>query len=305
MGGAGKHARTMVTHTLRYDDFSASSCTAVEESLVDLLLTHRMPCTFAVVPYACDPQSILTGHQVNLTPLPASKAQMLRPLLKAGLAEVALHGYSHLALAPVRGLEEFSERMPQEVQRTLITRGRDHLEDIFGEKIRVYVPPWNRLAPSTATILVEEGFVLSGGMLEIPYACTIGLPQLPCTNSAMETARALATANRFGHGNNCVGTFMHDYDFRESHFPFAKISLQQFEGILLDWKNAGQSQPELISAAIIGQGEVGKQRATANLDLRKRVTGGRLRRRIGAPLLQVYWDLTTANFLNNLLGCVP
>src|SRR5437016_5510591 len=97
---------TMAIHILRYDDFSAHSSSRVEEGLFDVFLRHRVPCTIAAIPYACSPADLLTKGEVNLCALPGSKVRLLGPLLKEGLAEVALHGYCHLALAPVRGYQE-------------------------------------------------------------------------------------------------------------------------------------------------------------------------------------------------------
>src|SRR5262249_14502487 len=149
-------------HVLRYDDFSAASCSMVEEALVELLLRHRVPCTFAAIPFVCDPEELLHGGIVRLRPLSRQKAQILQPLLDAGLGEVALHGYAHLALSGLREQQEFSDAVPRETQRALISQGRAQLEDAFGAEVRVFVPPWNRLSPSTAALLRDEGFMVSG-----------------------------------------------------------------------------------------------------------------------------------------------
>src|SRR5262245_39839939 len=108
-----------VIHLVRYDDFSAASHEGVEEMLFDIFLRYRIPCTIAVIPFVCDPKSLVNVGEVKLLPLSREKARLPERLLKEGLAEVALHGYSHLALAPVRNYQEFSDRMPVETQRAL------------------------------------------------------------------------------------------------------------------------------------------------------------------------------------------
>src|SRR2546429_49987 len=113
-----------VIHVVRYDDFSAASESGVEEALFDLLLRHHIPCTVAVIPFVCDPRDLLNKGAIKLSPFPREKAKLLEPLLKARLGEVALHGYAHLALAPLRGYQEFSDAMPKETQRNLIRHGR-------------------------------------------------------------------------------------------------------------------------------------------------------------------------------------
>src|SRR5262249_42681490 len=96
-----------VIHIVRYDDFYAASRPGGEEALFDIFLRYRIPCTVAAVPFVCDPESLLKFGEVKLSPLPPEKARLLDGLLREGLAEVALHGYTHLALAPLREYQEF------------------------------------------------------------------------------------------------------------------------------------------------------------------------------------------------------
>ena len=56
-----------------------------------------------------DPRSAtMSRGAVQLRAFPVSKVTLIRSLLDAGLAEVALHGYSHLALSPMREQQEFA-----------------------------------------------------------------------------------------------------------------------------------------------------------------------------------------------------
>src|SRR3954465_13493919 len=114
----------MLNHILRFDDLFAVSDSALTESIVGILLKHRMPCTFAVIPFMCDPADLLDAGRVNLRPFSAEKANLLKPLLDAQLAEVALHGYAHLTTSFQREHQEFSDAMPAPVQRQLIRAGR-------------------------------------------------------------------------------------------------------------------------------------------------------------------------------------
>ncbi|HEX4350905.1 MAG TPA: DUF2334 domain-containing protein [Verrucomicrobiae bacterium] len=295
----------MVTHLLRYDDFSASSSSAVEEKLVEIFLKHRTPCTFGVIPFVCAPENLVNAGEVKLSPLSPAKAALLKPLLEAGLAEIALHGYAHLALAPVRGYQEFSERMPKETQRQLIQRGRKHLEDVFGVKIRLYVPPWNKLAPTTAAVLDEEGLLLSSGGPEISNSGKQNLGQIPCPTGIGETSRTLATAKKMGGDGNCVGTILHDYDFKESNLDTSNFTIAEFEENLRVWKDAGQVEHKLISNAISPDQEAESKKAAANSNLRKAITGSRLRRKLFADRLDVYWNTQTAERLAARVKYVP
>lgn len=295
----------MVIHLLRYDDFSAGSSQAVEEKLAALFLQHRVPCTFGVIPFVCAPESLLNAGEVKLSPLLPDKAALLKPLVQAGLAEIALHGYAHLALAPVRGHQEFSQRMPGEIQRQLIRRGKDHLENVFGVGVRLFLPPWNKLAPSTAVVLQEEGLLLSSGGPEIAAAGEFRLDQLPCPTGISETGRALATARRHGRGQNFVGTVIHDYDFEESNLGAAAFTLAEFETQLGQWQQPGGVEQRLISDTILAHHQSVGEMALANFNLRKTVNGSRLRRKIASPWLDVYWNPQTAHRLARFFKFVP
>lgn len=273
--------------------------------LIALFLKFRIPCVFSVVPFACDPENLVNHGVVELKPLPKSKADLLATLLKEGLAEIALHGYSHLTLAPVRGHQEFSKRVPAETQRQLIRKGRRFLEEIFGVQVRLFVPPWNRLADPTAKVLQEEGFLLSGDIPETADAGSFALAQLPCANGIGQTARALKTAQWFGKGHNTVGTVIHDYDFFESNLGTSDLRISQFEEILRQWKNTDQVEFKLISAAILQAEKSASETIRGNFALRKAVNQSRSARRIFSRLNGVYWDAATAFRLAGMIKFLP
>jgi len=295
----------MVTHVLRYDDFSACSSAAVEERLAVIFLKHRVPCTFGVIPFACMPENLINAGEIKLNPLSPARADLLKPLLQAGLAEIALHGYAHLALAPMRGLQEFSQRMPRDTQRQLIQRGRAHLENLFGVRVRLYVPPWNKLAPATAAVLKEEGLYVSSGGPEVASPECLSLGQLPCPTLIDETSRALAAAQRHGAGRNCVGTVLHDYDFKESNLGTSTYSLNEFDAAVARWKNASPVDCKLISDMIAANPDAGGQKALANFNLRRTINARRFRRKLAGSLLNVYWNPQTAGKLAGRLKFVP
>ena len=292
----------MTIHLLRYDDFSTCSSNAVEERLIAVFSRHRIPCTFSVIPYVCDPESLLSDGDVKLRPLPKSKADLLKPLLKEGLAEIALHGYAHLALSEIRGHQEFSPRMPKEIQRKLIRKGRQFLEDVFGVRVRLYIPPWNWLTPLTATVLREEDFLLSGNM---PDPDCSAPAQLPCATGIAETTCALKTARWFGKGRNSIGTMIHDYDFFESNLGTSDLKIAQFEEILCRWKSMNHVEHQLISKAILEVGESGDERIRGNRALIKAVNGSRVVRRFFSGSREIYWDTATAFRLANIIKYLP
>ncbi len=293
-----------VIHVVRYDDFSAASNTGVEEALFDIFLRHRIPCTVAVIPFICDPENLLSNGIVKPSPLPLEKARSLDELLKERLAEVALHGFSHLALAPMREHQEFSDAMPVETQRALIRRGRQYLEDIFGVKVRLFVPPWNRLGASTSAVLREEGLMMSGD-LRTDGNQDFELAQAPCATLIPETERALLAARRLGGRSHLVGTMIHDYDFAESGYKVSSLRIPEFEVIASDWSKLRNVRRMLVTDAILDNEEPAAERVRANTQLRQRLGTSRLGRRLLAPAGAVYWSTPQARRLAKLAGFLP
>jgi peptidoglycan/xylan/chitin deacetylase (PgdA/CDA1 family) len=293
-----------VIHIVRYDDFSAASHRGVEEALFDIFLRLRIPCTVAVIPFICDPESLLDFGAVRLSPFPQEKARLLDGLLREGLAEVALHGYTHLALAPMREYQEFSDAMPVATQRVLIRRGRQYLEDIFGVKVRLFVPPWNRLGANTTAVLREEGLMMSGD-LSADGIQDFELAQVPCATLIHETGRALLAAQRFGGRNSMVGTMIHDYDFVESGYRVGSLRIAEFERIAGAWSRMPNARRMLITDAILSHDEPAAERLRSNTKLRQRLQSSKLGRLLLPSAGMVYWDTTRARRLARLTGFLP
>jgi len=288
-----------VSHVLRYDDFCACSSSGLEERLFEVLLRCHTPCTIAVIPFVCDPRDLLKSGLVRLRPFLKSNAKVLEPLIKAGLAEIALHGYSHLSLSTVRGHQEFSDAMPSAIQRALLRQGREHLQDTFEIPVRLFVPPWNRLSATTATVLREEGFWLSGAVTETGPAEIFEIAQVPCSTLIGNTTAALRFARWWGE-NNIVGTMIHDYDFKESGHTLAGISLEQFESLLTRWSEMHFVRCTLVSTSIPKNEKIGRDRALANAALHRNINSSYAARRFLHSAREVYWNAATALRLSRL-----
>jgi hypothetical protein len=293
-----------VIHIVRYDDFSANSHAGVEEALFDIFLRHRIPCTVAVIPFICDPENLLKLGEVKLLPFPREKARLLDPLLREGLAEIGLHGFSHLALAPMREYQEFSDAMPLEVQRSLIRRGRQHLEDIFGMKVQLFVPPWHRLGFLTAVVLREEGLMLSGE-IHADNGQDFDLAQVPCSTLIQETKRAIFAAQWFGGYSSVVGTMIHDYDFVESGYKMDSLRIAEFDVVAGVWSKMRNVRRMLVSDAILGNNEPAAERARANTQLRQRLRKSFLGRRLLPRVTAVYWNTQQARRFAGLARFLP
>lgn len=293
-----------IIHVVRYDDFSATSHTAVESSMFDIFLRLRIPCTVAVIPFICDPKKLLQAGEVFLLPLPRGKARMLEPLLEAGLAEIALHGFAHLALAPMRGYQEFSDAMPIETQRSLLRRGRRHLEEAFGVRVRLFVPPWNRLSESTAEVLREEGLQVSGD-LQPDARAGAECGQMPCATLIEDTGKAFAAAHHIGGQSNVIGTMIHDYDFVESGYGVGSMTMGVFDRIAGEWARMPNVRRMLISDALAGHQDARAERNRANRQFRGNLQHSRLGRLVLSRAALVYWDTRRAERLATLASLLP
>lgn len=296
--------RAMTGHVLRYDDFSSSSDARLEEEIVKLLLQYGMPCTFSVVPFACDPGDFLKNGAVTLRPLSRSKANILRPLLDRGLGEVALHGYAHLAFSKIRGEEEFSDRMPYVTQESLLMRGKRHLEDVFNTSVRVFVPPWNRLSSTTARLLKDKGWLLSGGILSSEDRIGSAVPQVPCRTQIADTSAAVRRAARSGQ-DNLVGTLFHEYDFLESDYPGSRMSLSEFRTHLDDWLAIPHVEHLLMTDAISRHCSDNGERVIKNGLLHEGLQRSRIARWIFSSRAEIYWNVQKARRLGFMIAALP
>lgn len=265
----------MVHHTIRYDDLSAVSDTTAERGLIELLLRYRVPCTFAAVPFTCDPQSLLNAGEVRLLPFPTEKVKLLQPLLFENLAEIALHGYAHLMLSQRRGQREFCDQMSIETQRALIRKGRAHLENVFETPVRLFVPPWENLDRSTMSVLKEEG-------LAVPTGTSVSIQQ---------TRGVLLTARRLTLGRSSVATIMHDYDL---------CDMADFERILRSWVEITG-----IERHVVGDQLYDASREEGNTSFRAALNSSRIGRRVMRDTQLIDWDCDTAKWLSRWAVCLP
>ena len=125
----------------RYDDYSAKSPTEFERKLFASFQRVRACVSVGVIPFVCESDSHDPKPQ-KLLPLPEEKIELLKKATREGHVEVALHGYSHQTLSAIRHAE-FEGHSYQELLRRIM-EGKQSLEQAVGEKVQVFIPPWNR-----------------------------------------------------------------------------------------------------------------------------------------------------------------
>jgi hypothetical protein len=127
--------------TFWWRDDDASAPSAALDRLLALQRAHEAPLTIAVIPARAVP----------------TLAQRLTGM--AGIT-VAQHGWAHVNHAPVGASKaELGADRPIALVLGELARGQIVLDGLFGDWLRLLVPPHNRIAPALASALPGAGYV--------------------------------------------------------------------------------------------------------------------------------------------------
>ena len=229
-----------ISVVLRYDDYSSLSATDLEIQMIKALHRYRIPCTFAVIPDICSISVHDPAPQKDI-PLTYYKTEILKTAVHEGVAEIALHGYTHQTLPVANGrYSEFAGRdYSGQVRR--IVQGKRYLEAIFGLKIDTFVPPWDHYDLNTVRALEMTGFkTLSASVFGVvPTHTSLNLMPGSCDLTHLKKAVLIARRNPDPHP--VIVVLFHQYDFREINPLRGHLTYPDFVG-LLQWIAA---QPDL------------------------------------------------------------
>lgn len=214
----------MIRLSLRFDDPSAASDQVLEEGIFAAAESAGIPLTVAVIPF----------HQQegDLISLSRERAAHLIDAQRAGVIEVAQHGYCHESARG--GKTPPSEFMGVDavLQTEWICKGRTVLETVFDKPITGFVPPWNTFDATTTQALekLKYRYLSAGWKLDI--GCSPGLSYLPRTCQIMALPETLNALEAFASLDPTVIAVMHHYDFAENGNPQAPIDLSRFRALL-------------------------------------------------------------------------
>lgn len=126
--------------TFWWRDDDATAPSPALDRLLAVQREHATPLTIAVIPARAVP----------------SLAQRLTGLASIGIAQ---HGWAHANHAPVGASKaELGAHRPPALVLGELARGQIALDGLFGDWLRVLVPPHNRIAPALAAALPEAGY---------------------------------------------------------------------------------------------------------------------------------------------------
>lgn len=268
-----RHSYSMIRVALRFDDPSATSDHALEAAIFQKLERHGVPITVAAIPYR--------QRDGDYVALSADHAGHLLQAQRAGLVEIALHGYSHEERGGGdHGAPSEFAGVPALEQRRLIEAGRAVLQDAFGCDISGFVPPFNTCDAMTVGALRDLGFAYLSAGFETPRDPK--LAWLPRSCQMVDIQAAVVAARRDAWFGPVVIGVMHHYDFHESGSSQARIDLEGFAERLA-WIVA---QPDIEVLTLDGLArECGRRTHLSQLSGLQRLLPWRLRQRLPAQHL--------------------
>ena len=229
---SGDSERKQIIVIFRFDDYSSRSSTDIEVKLIDAFQKYGISCTFGVIPYICTGDSRDT-HPQDVIPLTPTKANILRNAIKAGVLEVALHGYSHQTIrkCAYRRCTEFSG-LDYNDQVKKIAKGKNYLEEVLGIRITTFIPPWDSYDLNTIKALENLGFKNlcagpNGDAKESSF-----LKFLPATCKPIKLRDAVKAARRLPDPQPIIVVLFHQFDFLEINRENGSLRYQDFEELL-------------------------------------------------------------------------
>jgi len=223
-----------ITVAFRCDDYSRISNTDLEVKLIKAFQGYNIPCTFGVIPYVSDNCEVPDPDPQKVYRLPLCKASILNDAIKAGILEVALHGYSHRTIrikAEDADYTEFSG-LDYNSQIKKIAKGRSLLEKMLGVRITTFIPPWNAYDTNTIRVLEELGFRIISADNTGVITESSQLKFLPFTCDVLNLKGAVESARKISDVQPVIVVFFHAYDFLEIGMEKVELTYQDFVQLL-------------------------------------------------------------------------
>lgn len=184
---------TITRVSFRFDDPSPDSDHTLEAEILDRFQRYDMPVTVAVVPFT------------KSNPVRALEREDVPHLVQAcasGRIEIALHGHRHLRTHKnLHGSPSEFSGLSLEEQIDLLHAGRGVLQQVFGESVAGFVPPWNTFDDNTLKAAAAAGMRYVGAGFGAKQALRArGLPLVvpkTCSMRPRELNQAIAEAKTF------------------------------------------------------------------------------------------------------------
>lgn len=211
----------MIRIALRLDDPSPVSDQELERGILEVLEDLEIPATFAVVPFARDEE--------KLVPLSTENVPHLLDAHTRGRIEVAQHGYAHDCLTDSgQGAPSEFWGVPEDEQARRMDAGKTQLEQVFGQAIDGFIPPWNTFDDTTTQLLAERSYTYVSGSESTPPKHRPAFRLIPRSTDIHHLRQAHNEACRRPLLPSTIVAIMHHYDFQEATFNPGRLSLADF-----------------------------------------------------------------------------
>ncbi len=230
----------------RMDDYSDYSDPATEQAILQIFDKHQVKLSLAVIPFTNDVNIHDFAHENRK--LSPEKEEILLYYYNKGLIDIVLHGYNHKALDyNTVWLTEFEE-LEYAKQKERIVKAKNYLEDLCGDKIEIFAPPWNSYDSNTLKALEETGFRIISAAPSGISDKNLGIKYLPFTCELHELQDAINSVNNNTSGNPAlIVVLFHPADFTESGYSGSKLSLAELDEILIRLKEMPNTELHNIS----------------------------------------------------------
>jgi peptidoglycan/xylan/chitin deacetylase (PgdA/CDA1 family) len=259
MGIPPKHSAKDIIIVFRYDDYSDRSDTNAEIAIFNAFRKHGLRLTVGVIPFPTKGRCIDPSPQESIE-LSDRKAAILLEAIAAGTVEPAQHGCTHHTTRGRwdGGFTEFDD-VDYDTQLQLIKRGKAYLEQRLGQRMEIFIPPFNTYDENTLKALNEAGFrAIAAGRFG-PYDKSLHLINFPFTCYTEELKAVVEAARKIDEPQPLIIVMFHDSDFIEVSESRGWTTFEGLEG-LMDWVAA---QPDV---RVLTHGEVLDQIADITAD---------------------------------------
>ncbi|MGB7217915.1 MAG: DUF2334 domain-containing protein [Vicinamibacterales bacterium] len=235
----------------RYDDYSSTSRSDLEDMLLEAFWQRGLALTIAVMPFGDPVLTSDSGHQ-DAPPLSPEKVIVLRNAIENGTVDVALHGFSHEATARWQGNTEF-RGLDYISQLLRIEKGKSRLESALGVEVTTFIPPFNSFDLTTLKAVETLGFAAFSAHVDEAADIKDASPLhfIPATTDLGGLRIAVESARTLSDPQPLIVVLFHPTDFLEVDANQGSVTYQEFVDSL-EWLT-GQPDVDVMSMSQAGK----------------------------------------------------